>query len=74
MNKAVEAAPETKSDLEIFSELAKRLGVPGYNENSDEEWLKGFAQSTPDLSDYEAFKAKGIHRVQLDQPWIAFRD
>jgi anaerobic dimethyl sulfoxide reductase subunit A len=74
MNKAVEAQPETRSDLEIFSELAKRLAVPGYEENSDEGWLKEFARATPDLPDYEVFKAKGVHKIPLDQPWVAFRE
>jgi anaerobic dimethyl sulfoxide reductase subunit A len=74
MNKAVEAAPETKSDLEIFSELARRLALLGYDENSEEGWLKEFVQATPDLPEYETFKAKGVYKVPLDLPWVAFRE
>ena len=73
LNKAIEPLPETKSDLEIFSKLAHRLGIRGYNEKSDEEWLKSFVEATPDLPAFEAFKEKGFHEIPLEEPWVAFR-
>ena len=74
LNKAIEPLGETKSDLEIFSELARRLNLQGYNDRSDEEWLRSFVEATPDLPAFEAFKAKGFHEIGLAQPWVAFRD
>ncbi len=74
MDKVMEPLPETRSDLAIFAELASRLGIPGYNDKSDEEWLKEFVDATPDLPEYEAFKRKGFHEMKLDQPWVAFRE
>jgi anaerobic dimethyl sulfoxide reductase subunit A len=74
LNKAIEPLPEAKSDLEIFSELAKRLKLQGYNDRSDEEWLRSFVEATPDLPAFEAFKEKGFHEIHLGQPWVAFRD
>jgi len=74
MDRAIEPLPQTKSDLAIFTELASRLGIPGYNDKSDEAWLKEFAAATPDLPEYEVFKLKGVHRIPLDQPWVAFRE
>jgi anaerobic dimethyl sulfoxide reductase subunit A len=74
LNKAIEPLPETKSDLEIFSELAKRLNLQGYNDRSDEEWLRSFVGATPDLPAFEAFKEKGFHEIGLAEPWVAFRD
>ena len=74
MAKAVEPVPETKSDLAIFTELAARLGLSGYNDKSDEDWLREFAAATPDLPEYEALKLKGVHRISLSQPWVAFRE
>ncbi len=73
LNKAIEPLPETKSDLKIFSELAKRLNLQGYNDRSDEEWLRSFVEATPDLPAFEAFKEKGFHEIGLAEPWVAFR-
>jgi anaerobic dimethyl sulfoxide reductase subunit A len=73
LNKAIEPLPETKSDLGIFSELAKRLNLQGYNDRSDEEWLRSFVEATPDLPAFEAFKEKGFHEIGLAEPWVAFR-
>lgn len=74
MDKAIEPLPQTKADLAIFTELAARLGIPDYNNKSDEDWLREFAAATPDLPDYEVFKRQGIHPIPLDQPWVAFRE
>jgi len=73
LNQAIEPLPETKSDLAIFSELAQRLGIRGYNDKSDEEWLKSFVKATADLPDYESFKQKGFHQIEMKEPWVAFR-
>jgi len=74
LNKAIDPLPETRSDLEIFSEIAQRLGITGYNDKSDEEWLKTFVKATADLPDYESFKRKGFHQIEMKEPWVAFRD
>ena len=73
LNKAIEPLPETKSDLEIFSELAQRLGIRAYNDKSDEEWLRSFVKATADLPEYEVFKQKGFHQIAMEEPWVAFR-
>ncbi len=74
LNKAIEPLGETKSDLEIFTELAGRLGIQGYNGRSEEEWLRAFVEATPDLPAYQAFKEKGFHELHLAEPWVAFRE
>jgi anaerobic dimethyl sulfoxide reductase subunit A len=74
MDRAIEPLPETKSDLAIFTELAPRLGIPDYNDKSDEAWLREFAAATPDLPEYEVFKRQGVHHIPLSQPWVAFRE
>lgn len=74
MDKAIEPLHQTKSDLAIFTELAPRLGISNYNNKSDEDWLREFAEATPDLPEYEVLKRKGVHRIPLDQPWVAFRE
>jgi anaerobic dimethyl sulfoxide reductase subunit A len=60
--------------LAIFSDLAARLGIQGYNDKSDEEWLRAFVEATPDLPAYDAFKEKGFHKIHLAEPWVAFRE
>jgi len=74
MNKVIDPVPNTKSDLAIFTELAARLGMPDFNTKTDEEWLREFAAATPSLPDYDTFKRDGVHRIKLEQPWVAFRE
>ena len=73
MNKVVEPRSETRSDLAVFSELANRLGIEGYNERSDRQWLDSFLAATPNFPDPEHFRQKGVFRVALNEPWLAFK-
>jgi anaerobic dimethyl sulfoxide reductase subunit A len=74
MDKVIEPPPEARSDLAIFTELASRLGVSNYNEKSDEEWCREFVRATPVLPGYEAFKRQDFHQLELEQPFISFRE
>jgi anaerobic dimethyl sulfoxide reductase subunit A len=74
MAKAVPPLPESKSDLEIFSEIARRLGVEGYNDRTDEEWLREFVEETPGLPEFDVFKQKELHLLPMGQSWVAFRE
>jgi len=74
MEKAVEPLAETRTDLEIFSELALRLGLKGYNDKSDEEWIRELVNETPELPDYEELKQNSVHEFGTDRPWVAFRE
>ena len=73
MNKVIEPIGEAKSDLAIFAELAERLGISGYREKSDEEWLKEFLEATPGMPDYEVWKKKSFFEVEHEKPWVAFQ-
>ena len=78
MNRALEPLGECKSDLDIVSELAQRLGIEGFNPHSEDEWLKMFVDLNPEyqehIKDFDKFKKDGIHRVELDAPIIAFKE
>ena len=78
MNRALEPLGECKSDLDIVSELAERLGIEGFNPHTEDEWLKMFVDLNPEyqqhIKDYDKFKQEGIHRVKLDEPIIAFKE
>ncbi|MFC1907978.1 molybdopterin-dependent oxidoreductase, partial [Chloroflexota bacterium] len=71
-HKITEPMYECKSDLEIFTELANRLGIPDYNTKSEDEWLRSFVGES-DIPDYDEFKRKGFHKFELKEPWIAFK-
>lgn len=74
MNRAVEPLPETRSDLAIFTELAARLGVAGYSDRSEREWLRRFVDATPGPPGFEALRRDGVYRIPLEGPQVAFRD
>jgi anaerobic dimethyl sulfoxide reductase subunit A len=78
MNRALAPLGECKSDLDIVSELAQRLGIKDFNPHTEDEWLKMFVDLNPEyqqhIKDYDKFKEDGIHRVELDEPIIAFKE
>ena len=73
MNRVVDPLPETRSDLEIFTMLAERMGLADYNSGSDQEHLKKIISNTPGLPD-NFYQNREAHRVVLEQPWVAFRN
>jgi anaerobic dimethyl sulfoxide reductase subunit A len=73
MNKVIAPVGEAKSDLTIFQELSERLGISGYNEKPDEEWLKEFLSATPGMPDYKVWKEKSFFEVEHEKPWVAFQ-
>ena len=73
MNKIIDPADGPKSDLQIFSELAARLGIEA-DEKSDEEWLKVFLEAEPDFPDLQTLMRKGVHLFESDRPVVAFRE
>ncbi|UCE55409.1 MAG: molybdopterin-dependent oxidoreductase [Desulfobacterales bacterium] len=73
MNQVIEALSDTHSDLAIFSQLASRLGLETYNPKSDQQWLMQFVSATSALPEFDDFKRKGVHRIELKKPFIAFQ-
>jgi anaerobic dimethyl sulfoxide reductase subunit A len=77
MNRAIEPLGECKSDLDIVTELAARLGFKDFNPYSEDQWLRMFVENTPDLAaqikDFDQFKREGIKRIALPKPIVAFQ-
>jgi anaerobic dimethyl sulfoxide reductase subunit A len=73
MNKVIDPQAETRSDLKIFTDLARRLGIDGYNDRSDRQWLKSFLKVTPDFPDADQFRQNGVYCLKLAEPWVAFK-
>ncbi|MFQ5825821.1 MAG: molybdopterin-dependent oxidoreductase, partial [Dehalococcoidia bacterium] len=74
LDKAIEPLYESKSDWEICRELAPRLGITGYEEKSEEAWLEEFWQATPGMPDFETFRQKGVHKIELAESHVAFKE
>jgi anaerobic dimethyl sulfoxide reductase subunit A len=77
INRALEPLGECKSDFEIATELAERLEIKDFNPHTEEEWLKILFDFNPEyqkhIKDYDKFRRDGIHRVQLEKPYVAFQ-
>lgn len=68
MKKAIEPQFEAKSDLEIFTELARRFGVEqAFTEGKTEmEWLRGFYQVA-----FDTARANRVLMPKFDEFWQA---
>lgn len=80
---------ELKTDLQVFTELAWRLGFgPGYNPKAtrdyfndptavDEAYLQDWWHKVQDHQgaeiDWETFKQRGVYKFILPEPHVAFR-
>ncbi len=77
INRALEPLGECKSDFDIATELAERLDIKDFNPHTEEEWLKILFDFNPEyqkyIKDYDKFRQDGIHRVQLEKPYVAFQ-
>lgn len=71
-NKAIEPPGETKSQLQMAAALAVKLGIAGFEKKTEEEVIKQMIGQTV-IPDYDAFREKGIYRIELSEPYVAFR-
>lgn len=71
--RALDKPPGVKSDLAIFTELASRLGITGYNDKTEDNWLREFWAATPGLPEYEVFKQQGRYEITQGEPLVAFQ-
>ncbi len=72
VNKAIEPIGECKSHLQIARELAARLGIANFGDETEEELLKKEVAKS-DIPDYDIFKKTGIYRFKLKEPYVAFQ-
>jgi anaerobic dimethyl sulfoxide reductase subunit A len=74
MHKVLDAPPGVKSDLDIFSKIAERMGIENDNDRSDKEWLESFIGSEPQLPDLRTLKTDGVKRFAMQRAHVAFRE
>jgi anaerobic dimethyl sulfoxide reductase subunit A len=71
MRQAIEPVGECRNDIDILADLAGRLGVEGYNDKTDVEWLREFCAGT-EIDDFETFRARGLARLPAPEDLVAF--
>lgn len=71
VNKVIEPVGECKSHLEIAQELAKRLDITEFGDESEDELLRKEVADS-EIPNYEEFKEKGIYRIERSEPYVAF--
>jgi anaerobic dimethyl sulfoxide reductase subunit A len=70
MKQAIQPMYECRNDMDIFADLAQRVGIADYNDKSEMEWLR---QLTADaVDDFEAFTEGGVARFAPPQDAVAF--
>jgi anaerobic dimethyl sulfoxide reductase subunit A len=88
--KVIQPLGESKTDFQIFTELAYRLGFgPGYNPRAsrdyflnddavDEAYLMAWWDRVQHHQhvdmSWEEFKKRGVYKFKLDRPHVAFQD
>jgi len=70
MKKAVEPPDGCRNDLDICAALAARLGIAGYNDKTEEEWLRELTRET--IDDFDAFRERGLARLPAPDDAVAF--
>lgn len=69
---AIKPMYECKNDLEILCMLSQKLGIEGFNDKNEEEWLAELLAGSG-IKEVEEFKSSGIHRFRPAQPHVALR-
>jgi anaerobic dimethyl sulfoxide reductase subunit A len=70
MKQAIQPMYECRNDLDIFSDLAARVGINDYNDKSDEQWLRELTADA--IGDFEAFRDAGVARFAPPEDAVAF--
>ena len=70
MRQAIEPMHECRHDIDIFTDLAVRLGIEGYNGKTEMEWLRGFCDGP--IDDFDQFMEQGVARFPPPRDAVAF--
>ena len=70
MKQAIAPMGECRNDMDIFADLAARVGIADYNDRSEMDWLRELTKDAVD--DFEQFAEKGVARFAPPQDAVAF--
>jgi anaerobic dimethyl sulfoxide reductase subunit A len=71
MRQAIDPVGECRNDLDICADLAQRLGIDGYNDKTEDEWLRESCAGT-EIDDFETFRERGLARLPAPEDAVAF--
>ncbi|MDP2660894.1 MAG: molybdopterin-dependent oxidoreductase [Dehalococcoidia bacterium] len=71
-HQVIEPPEDSKSDLEILTSLAQRLGVAGFNDKTDRQWLAELMKGAP--VDGRALSAQGVYRLAPPRPQVPLQE
>src|SRR6185436_17808703 len=70
MKQAIAPMYECRNDIDIFADLARRVGIGTYNDKTEIEWLRELTRDAVD--DFETFMDKGLARLPAPEDAVAF--
>jgi anaerobic dimethyl sulfoxide reductase subunit A len=70
MRQAIAPMYECRNDFDIFAELAQRVGINGYSDKTELEWLREL--TGPAVDDFDAFAEQGVARFPPPEDAVAF--
>jgi anaerobic dimethyl sulfoxide reductase subunit A len=70
MKQALEPMYECRNDIDIFADLARRVGIDGFNDKSEMAWLRELTEGSVD--DFDAFTREGVARFPAPEDAVAF--
>ncbi len=70
MKQAVAPMGECRNDFDICTELARRLGIAGYNDKTEDEWLRELTGGV--IDDFDTFRERGLARLPAPDDAVAF--
>ena len=70
MRQAIEPMYECRNDIDIFADLAARVGIAGYNDKTEQAWLRELTKDAVD--DFDAFADNGLARFAAPDDAVAF--
>jgi anaerobic dimethyl sulfoxide reductase subunit A len=70
MKQAIDPMGECRNDIDIFADLAARVGIAGYSDKSEMAWLRELTADAVD--DFDAFAENGVARFAAPDDAVAF--
>jgi anaerobic dimethyl sulfoxide reductase subunit A len=70
MKQAIQPMYECRNDMDIFADLAARVGINDYAEKTEMEWLRELTSES--VADFDTFAEKGVARFAAPQDAVAF--
>ena len=70
MRQAIAPVGECRNDIDIFGALADRLGIAGYNDRAEADWLRDLTAKAVD--DFDAFAGAGVARFAPPKDAVAY--